>query len=183
MDEIDSCPSPSSSSSSLTSAKSPLTEEVTRRHDGARKRKLSNPVRLPSVPDDSNDDFCCYDDGTEVVPHDDADPEDQDQKEREEGEGETDELKETIEDEEEDEELDEKNHLERLESLPIFSNHAADDDDHHSDGSAGSNDDCSAAGSPNSTTGSDSIPIDKENPRRCIACGKEFQNHFGVKTQ
>ena len=26
------------------------------------------------------------------------------------------------------------------------------------------------------------IPIDKENPRRCIACGKLFQNHFGVKT-
>ncbi|KAK7043818.1 Metal ion binding [Halocaridina rubra] len=26
------------------------------------------------------------------------------------------------------------------------------------------------------------IPIDKENPRRCIACGKIFQNHFGVKT-
>nr|XP_053636476.1 zinc finger protein basonuclin-2-like [Cherax quadricarinatus] len=26
------------------------------------------------------------------------------------------------------------------------------------------------------------IPIDKENPRRCIACGKMFQNHFGVKT-
>ncbi|KAK3880843.1 hypothetical protein Pcinc_014688 [Petrolisthes cinctipes] len=26
------------------------------------------------------------------------------------------------------------------------------------------------------------IPIDKENPRRCIECGKVFQNHFGVKT-
>jgi len=39
--------------------------------DGARKRKLTNPVRLPSVPDDSNDDFCCYDDGTEVSPHED----------------------------------------------------------------------------------------------------------------
>lgn len=26
------------------------------------------------------------------------------------------------------------------------------------------------------------IPMDKENPRRCIACGKIFQNHFGVKT-
>ncbi|CAM1297198.1 Uncharacterised protein g1738 [Pycnogonum litorale] len=26
------------------------------------------------------------------------------------------------------------------------------------------------------------IPVDKENPRRCIACGKIFQNHFGVKT-
>jgi hypothetical protein len=26
------------------------------------------------------------------------------------------------------------------------------------------------------------IPVDKENPRRCTACGKIFQNHFGVKT-
>ncbi|XP_022235416.1 zinc finger protein basonuclin-2-like [Limulus polyphemus] len=26
------------------------------------------------------------------------------------------------------------------------------------------------------------IPVDKENPRRCITCGKVFQNHFGVKT-
>lgn len=26
------------------------------------------------------------------------------------------------------------------------------------------------------------VPVDKENPRRCIACGKIFQNHFGVKT-
>ncbi|XP_071512951.1 zinc finger protein basonuclin-2-like isoform X1 [Panulirus ornatus] len=26
------------------------------------------------------------------------------------------------------------------------------------------------------------IPMDKENPRRCVACGKMFQNHFGVKT-
>lgn len=26
------------------------------------------------------------------------------------------------------------------------------------------------------------VPIDKENPRRCTACGKIFQNHFGVKT-
>ncbi|KAI1301367.1 Zinc finger protein basonuclin-2 [Halotydeus destructor] len=26
------------------------------------------------------------------------------------------------------------------------------------------------------------IPVDKENPRRCVACGKIFQNHFGVKT-
>ncbi|XP_076373635.1 zinc finger protein basonuclin-2-like isoform X2 [Tachypleus tridentatus] len=31
-------------------------------------------------------------------------------------------------------------------------------------------------------TGSLDIPVDKENPRRCIACGKIFQNHFGVKT-
>jgi len=28
----------------------------------------------------------------------------------------------------------------------------------------------------------DQVPIDKENPRRCAACGKIFQNHFGVKT-
>ncbi|CAD1479154.1 unnamed protein product, partial [Heterotrigona itama] len=26
------------------------------------------------------------------------------------------------------------------------------------------------------------IPLDRENPRRCTACGKVFQNHFGVKT-
>uniref|UniRef100_A0A6V7KE18 C2H2-type domain-containing protein n=1 Tax=Bracon brevicornis TaxID=1563983 RepID=A0A6V7KE18_9HYME len=26
------------------------------------------------------------------------------------------------------------------------------------------------------------VPIDRENPRRCTACGKVFQNHFGVKT-
>ena len=26
------------------------------------------------------------------------------------------------------------------------------------------------------------VPIDKDNPRRCSACGKIFQNHFGVKT-
>ena len=25
------------------------------------------------------------------------------------------------------------------------------------------------------------IPMDKENPRRCVDCGKEFQNHFTVK--
>ena len=41
---------------------------------------------------------------------------------------------------------------------------------------------------PASPTGSDyqgildaDIPIDKENPRRCVDCGKEFQNHFAVK--
>ncbi|XP_076355306.1 zinc finger protein basonuclin-2-like [Tachypleus tridentatus] len=26
------------------------------------------------------------------------------------------------------------------------------------------------------------VPIDKDNPRRCVACGKTFQNHFSVKT-
>ncbi|XP_046677757.1 zinc finger protein basonuclin-2-like isoform X3 [Homalodisca vitripennis] len=26
------------------------------------------------------------------------------------------------------------------------------------------------------------VPIDKDNPRMCTACGKMFQNHFGVKT-
>nr|XP_023018171.1 zinc finger protein basonuclin-2-like [Leptinotarsa decemlineata] len=26
------------------------------------------------------------------------------------------------------------------------------------------------------------VPVDKDNPRRCTACGKIFQNHFGVKT-
>lgn len=30
--------------------------------------------------------------------------------------------------------------------------------------------------------GSMDVPIDKDNPRRCTACGKIFQNHFGVKT-
>lgn len=35
--------------------------------NGARKRKRNNPVRLPSVPDDSADEFCCYDDGTIVT--------------------------------------------------------------------------------------------------------------------
>lgn len=33
-----------------------------------------------------------------------------------------------------------------------------------------------------SMIGAVDIPVDKENPRRCIACGKIFQNHFGVKT-
>ena len=33
-----------------------------------------------------------------------------------------------------------------------------------------------------SMTGMLDIPVDKENPRRCVACGKIFQNHFGVKT-
>lgn len=33
-----------------------------------------------------------------------------------------------------------------------------------------------------SIVGSVEIPVDKDNPRRCIACGKIFQNHFGVKT-
>ena len=26
------------------------------------------------------------------------------------------------------------------------------------------------------------VPLDRDNPRRCTACGKTFQNHFGVKT-
>jgi len=26
------------------------------------------------------------------------------------------------------------------------------------------------------------VPLDKNNPRKCTACGKVFQNHFGVKT-
>lgn len=33
-----------------------------------------------------------------------------------------------------------------------------------------------------SMVGSVEVPVDKENPRRCTACGKIFQNHFGVKT-
>lgn len=33
-----------------------------------------------------------------------------------------------------------------------------------------------------SMIGAVDVPVDKENPRRCIACGKIFQNHFGVKT-
>ncbi|CAL8124278.1 unnamed protein product [Orchesella dallaii] len=44
------------------------------RKEGSRKRKLTNPVRLPSVPDDSNDDFCCYDDGTEANEHNETSP-------------------------------------------------------------------------------------------------------------
>lgn len=34
----------------------------------------------------------------------------------------------------------------------------------------------------NGMSGPVEIPVDKENPRRCTACGKIFQNHFGVKT-
>ena len=40
------------------------------------------------------------------------------------------------------------------------------------------------ASSPGSPTESDldaEIPIDKENPLRCVDCGEEFQNHFAVK--
>ncbi|KAI9563649.1 hypothetical protein GHT06_011113 [Daphnia sinensis] len=41
----------------------------------------------------------------------------------------------------------------------------------------------SLTGSPRSDCGSSSAaPLDKDNPRRCSACGKVFQNHFGVKT-
>lgn len=39
----------------------------------------------------------------------------------------------------------------------------------------------SLTGSPRSDCDS-SVPLDKDNPRRCSACGKVFQNHFGVKT-
>ncbi|KAJ8674428.1 hypothetical protein QAD02_005690 [Eretmocerus hayati] len=28
----------------------------------------------------------------------------------------------------------------------------------------------------------EAVPLDRDNPRRCTACGKVFQNHFGVKT-
>ncbi|XP_074593469.1 uncharacterized protein LOC141849157 [Brevipalpus obovatus] len=31
-------------------------------------------------------------------------------------------------------------------------------------------------------SGSVKIPVDKDNPRKCVTCGKIFQNHFGVKT-
>jgi hypothetical protein len=40
----------------------------------------------------------------------------------------------------------------------------------------------SLTGSPRSDCDSSSVPLDKDNPRRCSACGKVFQNHFGVKT-
>ena len=32
------------------------------------------------------------------------------------------------------------------------------------------------------STGMIEVPVDRDNPRRCTACGKIFQNHFGVKT-
>jgi hypothetical protein len=52
--------------------KSPTSNSSISKKDGARKRKLTNPVRLSSnIADDSNDEFCCYDDGTGVSPEND----------------------------------------------------------------------------------------------------------------
>jgi hypothetical protein len=53
-------------SSANEDSRQKLSPEINNKQDGARKRKRNNPVRLPSVPDDSNDEFCCYDDGTVV---------------------------------------------------------------------------------------------------------------------
>ncbi|XP_035706919.1 probable serine/threonine-protein kinase DDB_G0272282 isoform X3 [Folsomia candida] len=57
---------------------SPSNNSSSNKKDGARKRKLTNPVRLSNVADESNDEFCCYDDGT-VVSHEDDDIEDNDE--------------------------------------------------------------------------------------------------------
>ncbi|CAG7727834.1 unnamed protein product, partial [Allacma fusca] len=145
---------------------------VDNKKDGARKRKLKNPVRLPSVTTDdySGDDFCCYDDGTEINMS---------------KTGSEDELM--------------QDHLGRISKLPIFNEEndqdskrvtkrenkteepkdfdEEDEEEYYDDGENGMR---SNGSSPNSN--GDNIPIDRENPRRCIACGKVFQNHFGVKT-
>ena len=36
-------------------------------------------------------------------------------------------------------------------------------------------------GDPGSPPGDTDIPMDKENPKRCVECGQEFANHFDVK--
>lgn len=66
--DVDDCNSDSFSSTNEELDKQTLSPEQQpqNRKEGSRKRKLTAPVRLPSVPDDSNDEFCCYDDGTEV---------------------------------------------------------------------------------------------------------------------
>ena len=58
------------------------------------------------------------------------------------------------------------------------------EDEEHSDG--GSSFSISPSSSPSHLEdgyfSNAEVPIDKENPRRCVVCGKMFQNHFGVKT-
>jgi hypothetical protein len=62
----------SSTNEEFLEPKSPPSNSSSSKKDGARKRKLTNPVRLSSnIADDSNDEFCCYDDGTGVSPEDD----------------------------------------------------------------------------------------------------------------
>jgi hypothetical protein len=260
--------------------KSPPSSVGNNKKDGARKRKLTNPVRLPSVPDDSNDDFCCYDDGTEVSHEDeeieygeelkkvkkapsssslddrDRDPHELEDKSTEkcnsnnlkskyssdleyQGQGnciasptstsEQEKIKEEVVDainlsgdaEAEDgikselysekssakrrksakdltnksedltmdnekcendkkineEDADLADHLGRLEKLPIFSS------PHNSDSSLTAKSEDEENGRSGSSPNSNGeIPIDRENPRRCLACSKVFQNHFGVKT-
>lgn len=63
------------------------------------------------------------------------------------------------------------------------SHYAGDASDHESNYSHSSGE----SQSPPQTRSSDGymnvdVPMDPENPRRCIACGKIFQNYFGVKT-
>lgn len=81
-------------------------------------------------------------------------------------------------------------HLENLSNGPLSSSGDPRSDDLNSSerspdySSAGSQDDDSQFFFPDSGNlfGSVDVPIDKDNPRRCTACGKIFQNHFGVKT-
>jgi len=52
---------------------------------GSRKRKLNNPVRLSAaVYPDSNDEFCCYDDGTEISREEEEQPGDEENRGQEE---------------------------------------------------------------------------------------------------
>lgn len=56
--------------------------------------------------------------------------------------------------------------------------------DHESE-SSNTSSDCKSPGLSNgSRSAEDSIdiPIDKDNPRKCFACGKQFLNHFSLKT-
>ena len=54
-------------------------------------------------------------------------------------------------------------------------------DDYSHDDMEDGMDSPSTANGDSPTNGMD-VPIDKDNPRKCPACGKMFQNHFGVKT-
>ncbi|XP_035706748.1 zinc finger protein basonuclin-2 isoform X2 [Folsomia candida] len=245
------------------------------KQDGARKRKRANPVRLPSVPDDSNDEFCCYDDGTTVVGNSSSTNEDDDatttiatdgmtgspKRFKDEEEGETKSQSPPIQEddveeddsaaaldlissptskneksndkeestldaddaeqkynhttksspisgnhsengddkaqggENEQEFLDDQpspksrrdqaqdvDHLGRLQNLPIFSSSSIkeENDSEESSELGKSDDDEENTGRSNSSSNG-YIPIDRENPRKCSACGKEFQNQFGVK--
>ncbi|KAK2716444.1 zinc finger protein basonuclin-1-like isoform X2 [Artemia franciscana] len=68
--------------------------------------------------------------------------------------------------------------------LQIAEDSSKNEEDDHADSNRSSpdsegNSECSSLGS--SFLGVE-VPINRENPRQCIACGKMFQNHFGVKT-